>query len=379
MQTYTERITQIITAGASTRAKIGLDTNCVQYYLGNPPVQPWADCLDPVIRAGLAGDIDLYISSVVAAEILSHAHYSSRRSSGYDPELSVMALLQRNFQILDVTKDISRAAGRLRGVYWADNNSKLGTADALIGATSLSENHDLIITNDEKLSRALPPNNCVYLKELALEWLSQNFPTPCFASIPPVTLRDRGIGLPGTLPTASSAIGSLVASPTSEWTHILTDAFSVASGLNEPCLFFVLAAIDGAAEESREIIFWHEGIDPARPSNKIIEHMQRHLGYSNRTNIANHPNSRIYAFYFASHSRERARMAQPHFASKPAYDREAEAWNGYLKPLWIFRKVFGLPQSTFLLCENGTARYLELATTISLLERARNVLGWKDV
>jgi len=38
--------------------KIGLDTCCVQYYISNPQVQPWADRLDPIFQAGLRGKAD---------------------------------------------------------------------------------------------------------------------------------------------------------------------------------------------------------------------------------------------------------------------------------------------------------------------------------
>ena len=62
MTTVTEKIQNIIASGSSEKPKIALDTNCVQYYLSNPPVQPWADCLDFIFDAASKGKIDLYIS-----------------------------------------------------------------------------------------------------------------------------------------------------------------------------------------------------------------------------------------------------------------------------------------------------------------------------
>ncbi len=74
MPTATERIREVIETTASEKPKVALDTCCVQYYISNPPVQPWADCLDPIFRAAVDGQIDLYVSTVVVSELLSHVH-----------------------------------------------------------------------------------------------------------------------------------------------------------------------------------------------------------------------------------------------------------------------------------------------------------------
>src|ERR1051325_2870962 len=121
--------------------KVGLDTCCVQYYIGNPPLQPWADCLDPLFQAAVNGHVELYVSTVVVAELLSHLHYEGRDIAGYDPELDLKAILDRHFNVIDVTGDVARAAGRLRGTYLPGPKICIKTPDALIGATrSLSEN-----------------------------------------------------------------------------------------------------------------------------------------------------------------------------------------------------------------------------------------------
>ena len=113
--TATERLQTLCEPRAGVTPKIGLDTNCVQYYISDPPVQPWADCLDSIFQAGLGGQAELYVSTVVVSELLTHVHFA-HRNNGYDPELDLWAMLNRHFQVLDVCGDVAKAAGRLRGL-----------------------------------------------------------------------------------------------------------------------------------------------------------------------------------------------------------------------------------------------------------------------
>src|SRR3989337_2701447 len=114
MATAAKRIREVAQASTGEKAKVALDTCCVQYYISNPPVRPWADCLDPVFRAGLEGKVDLYVSTVVVSELLAHVHFTNRHRAGFDPELDLLAILNRHFQVLDVNGEVARAAGRLR-------------------------------------------------------------------------------------------------------------------------------------------------------------------------------------------------------------------------------------------------------------------------
>jgi hypothetical protein len=54
-ETATLRLLSMCRPAENGAPKIGLYTCCVQYYISNPPVQPWADCLDPIFQAGLGG------------------------------------------------------------------------------------------------------------------------------------------------------------------------------------------------------------------------------------------------------------------------------------------------------------------------------------
>jgi hypothetical protein len=49
-----------------------------------------------------------------------------------------------------------------------------------------------------------------------------------------------------------------------------------------------------------------------------------------------------------------------------------------LSPLWRFRSGLALPQTTWLLCEDGVARYLKASDTGQFLDQAKNVFGWEQ-
>jgi predicted nucleic acid-binding protein len=378
MVTPSQRVQEVMEMGVGAKPKVALDTNSVQYYLSKPPVQPWADCLDPIFQAGLDGRVELFVSTVVVTELLSHAHYSTRHTTGYDPELDLMTIIARHFQVLDINEQITRAAGRLRGCYLPGDKMSLKTPDALIGATSLAYGHTLFVTNDQQLAHALPSNNCIYLRDLALDWLGQHFPERCIPDMSPVPLRKRGAGILNNAALASLELGSLKPKPSARWDRLLSEAFYAATALNEPCLFFILTTVGKSGEETEEILFWDEGLIQQRPVRRVIKRLYEHLGYNPRTRTATNMDNNIHAFCFTSQSRERARQNQPGFGSKTNVQREFDAWHGYIWLLWLFKDVLALPQTNYLLCEEGVARRLDITATAEFIDNAKNVFGWKD-
>src|SRR5258708_1583851 len=109
MPSATERIQELTQPAATGKPKVALDTCCVQYYISNPPVQPWADCLGPIFQAAVDGKIELYVSTVVVSELLAHVYFANRHNTGYDPELDLLAIIGRHFQILDVSGSVAKA------------------------------------------------------------------------------------------------------------------------------------------------------------------------------------------------------------------------------------------------------------------------------
>lgn len=378
MPTATERIQEVTQATATGKPRIALDTCCVQYYISNPPVQPWADCLDPIFQAAVDGRIELYVSTVVVSELLAHVYFANRHDAGYDPELDLLAIMNRHFQILEVDGAVARAAGRLRGSYIRGDKIALKTPDALIGATSLTNGHTLFITNDAQLADALPDSNCIYLRDVALEWLARSFPGPRFDGSAPIIPSKRGKGLPTGISTASLELGSVRPDPSAKWKRILKDAQTVASAVNEPCVFFILAEKNGRRMETREVLFWHESLTESRPPRKVMKRLHDHLGYSGRTGTAANTKSSIHGFLFASLARAKARQSHPGFASKSDHQKATDAWNEYLSLWRTYRSCLDLPQTTWLLCEDGVVRVVDAAATVRFLDQARNVLGWKE-
>lgn len=378
MPTATERIQELTQAKANGKPKIGLDTCCVQYYISNPPMQPWADCLDPIFRAAVDGRIELYVSTVVVSELLSHVYFANRHNTGYDPELDLLAIIKRHFQILDVNGPVAKAAGRLRGSYTPGDRIVLKTPDALIGATSLTSAHTLFVTNDAQLADALPDTNCIYLRDVALEWLARGFPASCLDGSGPISPAKNGKGLPAGASLGSIEVGSIQPDPAATWRRILKDAQTVATTVNEPCAFFILSERNGRKIETREVIFWHEGLMENRAPRQILKKLQEHLGYSARAGVAAKTTTQIHGIVFASMAREQGRQSQPKFASKTRHQREADAWNAYLSPWRNLRACLGLPQIVWLLCENTMTYSLNIAATVRFMDQARNVLGWKD-
>lgn len=376
-----QRLHEICIGSPSSKPKVAMDTNCVRYYINNPPVQPWADCLDPIFRAGIDGKVELYVSTVVVAELLAHVHFASRHQTGVDPELDLLAILNRHFQLLDVNGDVARAAGRLRGNYVPGDRMALKTPDALIGATSLANGHTLFVTNDAQLADALPEASCIYLQGAALEYLAEQFPQNCLDHTTPVKPTRRGPGLPAGIALATPELGSVKPDPAATWRRLLADAFVVSSALNEPCVFLVLTKRNGRRTETAEVLFWHPDLEKARPAEHILRRVREHLDvrYDKQKgqHIAN-PEKGCHGFIFTSLTRERARQSQPCYASKSENQRFADALKIYFTPLWHFRKGLVLPQTTWLFCEDGVARYLKPAETLAFLDKAKNVFGWEE-
>lgn len=109
-----------------------------------------------------------------------------------------------------------------------------------------------------------------------------------------------------------------------------------------------------------------------------MKRLHDHLGYSGRTGTAANAKNTIHGFVFASLACAKARQDHSDFASKTDHQKTTDAWNEYLSPWRTYRPCFDLPQTTWLLCEDGAARMLDVAATVQFLDQARNVLGWKD-
>ncbi len=358
---------------------IAMDTNCVAYYLED--VRPWSSILEPVFEAALAGALELYVSTVVVSELLSFAHFESRARVGYDPELSLLATLQRHFEMVDVTERVARVAGRLRGTHLPGGKMSLKTPDCLIGATSLSDRHDVFLTNDEQLFHALSGINTIFLKDVALNWIADHFPSKVIESGASLTPGALKTALPAGVSAGSGlGLGAIMPESNIDWQDVLFTSFQVAGALNEPCAMCVLAASSAPDASIEEILFWHEGIERERPYRRIVRRVQEHLGmqaaaaYGPTTD--EQPNGKCaYIFVHSSRAREELRQKEAEFLSKSEYQRNVDAWKKYLGPLRAFGALVGISPVRVFLCEGGEARQLKAAAGSDFVAIANNVFG----
>jgi predicted nucleic acid-binding protein len=166
---------------------ICLDTNCLLYYFKGE--MPWADSLRPVFEARDGGDVRLVTSSMTLAELLARVDPSDQSA--------MLSAVRQYFDLVPVDDNIGIQAAGIRRAANPNNadHPPVKTPDAVEMATANETRSLLFITNDEQLTRMPQSVKALYLKELALDWLEDEFakcqmPTVASAipSSPPQTL-----------------------------------------------------------------------------------------------------------------------------------------------------------------------------------------------
>lgn len=159
---------------------ICLDTNCLLYYFKGE--MPWADSLRPVFEAKDGGDVRLFTSSMTLAELLARVDPSDQSA--------MLSAVRQYFDLVPVDDNIGIQAAGIRRASNVNNAASppVKTPDAVEMATAGETRSLLFITNDEQLTRMPQTVKALYLKELALDWLEDEF-NACFfptvsASIP---------------------------------------------------------------------------------------------------------------------------------------------------------------------------------------------------
>ncbi|GMV92342.1 MAG: hypothetical protein AMXMBFR82_21200 [Candidatus Hydrogenedentota bacterium] len=159
---------------------ICLDTNCLLYYFKGE--WPWAESLRPVFEAKDAGDVRLFTSSMTLAELLARVDPSDHSA--------MLSAVRQYFDLVPVDDNIGIQAAGIRRASNVNNAARppVKTPDAVEMATAGETRSLLFITNDEQLTRMPQTVKALYLKELALDWLEDEF-NACFfptvtASIP---------------------------------------------------------------------------------------------------------------------------------------------------------------------------------------------------
>lgn len=146
---------------------ICLDTNCLLYYFKGE--MPWAESLRPVFDAKDGGHVRLFTSSMTLAELLARV----------DPtdQSAMLSAVRQYFDLIPVDDNIGIQAAGIRRASNSNNAARppVKTPDAVEMATANETRSLLFITNDEQLTRMPQTVKALYLKDLALDWLEDEF------------------------------------------------------------------------------------------------------------------------------------------------------------------------------------------------------------
>jgi predicted nucleic acid-binding protein len=156
-----ERASATLQSAIEQGLTICLDSNCLIFYFNGD--QPWTENLRPVFEAKDQGKIRLITSTVTLAEVLA------KKESYQHSQL--LNTVQRYFDVIPVSSNIGVYAAGIR-----QNYGRVKTPDALEMATASETGAILFITNDEQLvDKSLDRCQALYLKNLAIDWLEDEF------------------------------------------------------------------------------------------------------------------------------------------------------------------------------------------------------------
>lgn len=146
---------------------ICLDTNCLLYYFKGE--MPWAESLRPVFEAKDGGQVRLFTSSLTLAELLARVDPSDQSS--------MLSAVRQYFDLVPVDDQIGISAAGIRRASNPNNAASppVKTPDAVEMATANESRSLVFITNDEQLTRMPQTVKALYLKELALDWMEEEF------------------------------------------------------------------------------------------------------------------------------------------------------------------------------------------------------------
>ncbi len=120
---------------------VGLDTTPLIYFIEKYPV--YVDFIRPFFNLVARGDISLVTSTMTLLEVLVHPikHSDADLIRRYRE-----ILLESEFSVIDLSREIAEEAARLRAVYG------LRTPDAIQVATAIYSKASFFLTNDKRLS-----------------------------------------------------------------------------------------------------------------------------------------------------------------------------------------------------------------------------------
>ena len=367
---------------------ICLDTNCLLYYFEG--TMPWAESLRPVFEARDGGRVRLFTSSMTLAELLARV----------DPkdQSAMLSAVRQYFDLVPVDDNIGIQAAGIRRAANPNNAVRppVKTPDAVEMATAGETRSLLFITNDEQLTRMPQTVKALYLKDLALDWLEDEF-NVCLASA--VT-----VALPSNPPERLDF--SFFVDVSQDWmvlqSSMAADAFvrnamMLAALVKGPC------AVIGRAQgqSGREKVHALRLLPASRPwitppvpnwvgqftskkhrwdepgQTPFVQRMRQFVGVKDEERRNNTDDERAMPFIVVNSSRldAEAEVDIPGNKDMPDHKKRQEIWRRYLAPFKPVMPLLQLPGARLWKAEAQNAHELNTARFRHFFACAENVIG----
>jgi predicted nucleic acid-binding protein len=367
---------------------ICLDTNCLLYYFKGE--MPWAESLRPVFDAKDGGDIRLFTSSMTLAELLARV----------DPtdQSAMLSAVRQYFDLIPVDDNISIQAADIRR---ASNINKAAsppvkTPDAVEMATANETRSLLFITNDEQLTRMPQTVKALYLKDLALDWIEDEFNTCLSAS--------ASAAIPNMQPQQLNL--SFIRDVGQDWMILesgmaaddfVNNAMLLSSLIKGPCVVIGQAQVANGAEQVHALRILPAGrpwITPSIPdwvgqfTNRshqwndpvqvpFIQRVIRHIGMKDEEHKSQGNGELVTPFIVVSISQldAESEVNIPGNSTMAEHKKRQEIWRRYLSPFKPIMPLLELPGARLWKTEAQNAHELGVERFRRFFVCAENVIG----
>jgi len=378
---------------------ICLDTNCLLYYFKDK--MPWAENLRPVFVAKDGGTVKLITSSLTLTELLADA-------VSPDEETRLLSAVRQYFDFIPVDDNIGIDAAGIRRTSIPEGKSKpsVETPDAIEMATANQTQSLIFITNDEQLTRFDEQTRILYLKDLALDWMKDEF-AACLATNVTVALSTGVSTFSLNLRIDGNEILMQLDAPLSHEAFVEV-ALKLGELVEGPSAVIGIAEGEAGSETVRALRLLSVSrpwIKPTLPDwfgqitgkkhvwdepgpwsfitaiRKRIEETNKPIKKTNEqsdvTNASTSPQQRAVSFVVVNVSRLAAEneIYIPSNQSMPEHKKRQEVWRRYLAPFLPMLPLLELDGARLWRGEAKNGHELDLTRFLRFFACARNVIG----
>lgn len=368
---------------------ICLDTNCLLYYFEG--AMPWAESLRPVFEAKDGGQVRLFTSSITLAELLARVDPTNQSA--------MLSAVRQYFDLVPVDDNIGIQAAGIRRASNTSNAARppVKTPDAIEMATANETRSLLFITNDEQLTRMPQTVKALYLKDLAFDWMEDEF-SACLAPAVAVAISN--------MPPQRLEF-SFYRDVSQDWMVLqdgmtadafVSNAMLLSALVKGPCAVIGQAQGQSGSEQvhalrvlpagrpwiTPSIPGWvrqftnqrHQWDDPAQAP--FIQRIGRHVGMKDEERNNQGNDERAMPFVVVSVSRLDAEAevnALDGNSQMPGHKKRQEIWRRYLAPFKPVMPLLDLPGARLWKAEAQNAHELDVERFRRFFACAENVIG----